>query len=73
MASTPSETQYKIEAALHLVALGSAVNASMRDGWQPHGTPFQDGESRQWCQAMVRFENPAKPGTINLREVGKRK
>jgi hypothetical protein len=67
---------YRIVEALQLLSLAPSVNAAMLDGWQPSGTPFMDSESRQWCQAMIRHENPAKPGTIQLKEVaaaGKRR
>ena len=57
--------RYRIIKALNIDALQPLVAASMADGWQPQGAPFQHSSSNTWCQAMTRA--PQEEG-VRLRE-----
>ena len=49
-----------------LGSLAEEVNASLKEGWQPHGAPFihVSGAAVICCQAIVNFHQPTSAETI---------
>jgi hypothetical protein len=58
--------EYKIIESQDLGSLAEKVNAALKEGWQPHGTPFiyVGAATVVSCQAMVNFHQPTSAETI---------
>ena len=57
--------EYKIIESQDLGSLAEKVNASLKEGWQPHGAPFIHVTGAVvCCQAMVNFHQPTSAETI---------
>jgi hypothetical protein len=58
--------EYKIIQSENLGSLAEKVNASLKEGWQPHGAPFVhvSGGAVICCQAMVNFHRSTSAETI---------
>ena len=58
--------EYKIIESQDLGSLAEKVNASLKEGWQPHGAPFIHVSDAAviCCQAIVNFHQPRSAETI---------
>ena len=59
--------EYKIIESQDLGSLAEKVNATLKEGWQPHGAPFvhvSSGGAVVCCQAMVDFHQPTGTETV---------